>query len=322
MDDRRANDLVDRVRHSCDRLVGEAQLLRIDDDRLRSVGRMLREPDADDAGSNAGSDAASNAPSTAPLVDPTLVFALDAINFGSGYHDVVRKRPGLSGARTMAAALTDYVSWTGPLTPTRLQAFTAVDCSQIFGQELDGGALEELMRSFASALQGLGHWLDAKGGTDGAIAAADGSAVRLATSLTEMAPFDDRSPVPGSTPTVVEFYKRAQITAADLARDSGVAFDDLDRLTAFADNLVPHVLRVEGALVYDDELAATIDRGELLPAGGRAELEIRAAGVVAVERLSEWTGERPMDIDLALWERGGTPRMKAVRRHRTRSLFY
>ena len=40
------------------------------------------------------------------------------------------------------------------------------------------------------------------------------------------------------------------------------------------------------------------------------------AGVVAVERLSEWTGSRPMDIDLALWERGGAPRFKAVRRHR------
>ncbi len=308
------NDLVDRVRRSCAHLVDRATLVHIDDDRLRSLAASLEIPAAPD-GVPLGDSRSKT--------DPTLVFALDAINFGSGYHDIVRKRPGLSGARTMAASLTDYVSWTGPLSSERLQRITAADCSQIFGQELDDGSLEELMRSFASALQDLGHWLEARGGAEGAIAAANGSAVALADSLTAMPMFDDRSTIPGQAPgATVEFYKRAQITAADLARDAGVAFDDLARLTAFADNLVPHVLRVTGALTYDRDLEATIDRGELLPAGGRAELEIRAAGVVAVERLSAWTGRRAMDIDLALWELGGEPRVKAVRRHRTRSVFY
>ncbi len=53
--------------------------------------------------------------------------------------------------------------------------------------------------------------------------------------------FDDRG-----------FYKRAQITPSDLALAGVAEFDDLDRLTIFADNLVPHVLRVDGVLRYED----------------------------------------------------------------------
>ena len=75
----------------------------------------------------------------------------------------------------------------------------------------------------------------------------------------------------------VPFLKRAQITASDIG-----TFDDLDQLTLFADNLIPHVLRVEGVLVLDDALARTVDAGELLEAGGQAETELRAAAVHAV----------------------------------------
>ena len=49
--------------------------------------------------------------------------------------------------------------------------------------------------------------------------------------------FDDRG-----------FYKRAQIAANDLHLAGVVDFADIDRLTIFADNLVPHVLRLDGVL--------------------------------------------------------------------------
>ena len=94
-----------------------------------------------------------------------------------------------------------------------------------------------------------------------------------------MAMFDDRG-----------FYKRAQIVAADLALAGVASFADLDRLTIFADNLVPHVLRCEGILVYDESLAARIDAGELLPPGG-PEREIRACAVHACELISARTGD-------------------------------
>ena len=51
---------------------------------------------------------------------------------------------------------------------------------------------------------------------------------------------------------------------------AGVAsFPDVDGLTVFADNLIPHVLRLDGALVYASELAELVDSGRELPAAGR-----------------------------------------------------
>ena len=52
------------------------------------------------------------------------------------------------------------------------------------------------------------------------------------------------------------YYERAQLAAADLSlafdgRGLG-RFDDLQNLTIFADNLVPHVLRVDNILIYPE----------------------------------------------------------------------
>ena len=44
--------------------------------------------------------------------------------------------------------------------------------------------------------------------------------------------------------------KRAQIAAADLALAGIAPADDLPELTLFADNLVPHVLRIDGVLEF------------------------------------------------------------------------
>ena len=65
---------------------------------------------------------------------------------------------------------------------------------------------------------------------------------------TEMPFFDDRG-----------YYKRAQIATNDLHLAGVVDFPDIARLTVFADNLVPHVLRLDGVLQYSDELAELID---------------------------------------------------------------
>src|ERR671910_574416 len=143
------------------------------------------------------------------------------------------------------------------------------------------------------------------------VAEAGGSAERLASMLAAGMPFYDDA----------GFWKRAQIVPNDLALAGVARFDDLDRLTIFADNLVPHVLRVDGVLRYDPSLEARIDVGELIPPG-REEREIRGCAVHACELLSERLGMPPRVIDTALWTRGQAPRYKAVPRHRTRTVFY
>jgi hypothetical protein len=115
------------------------------------------------------------------------------------------------------------------------------------------------------------------------------------------------------------FYKRAQITANDLQLAGVADFPDIDRLTIFADNLVPHVLRLDGVLVYDDELAARVDNRIELPQGGEHEVEIRACAVHACEQLAARAGVAPATLDNWLWNRGQS---YGGRPHITRTVFY
>ena len=117
------------------------------------------------------------------------------------------------------------------------------------------------------------------------------------------------------------FYKRAQIVPANLALAGVASYPDLDRLTIFADNLVPHVLRCDGILRYDPRLAAHIDAGRQLRPGPQ-EAEIRACAVVACEELSARLGVAPRTLDSWLWNRGQGAEYKALPRHRCRCVFY
>jgi hypothetical protein len=166
------------------------------------------------------------------------------------------------------------------------------------------------MALFAQALRELGRFLDGRRALD-VVAEARGSALRLAELLsTGMTMWHDAG-----------FYKRAQIAGSDLALGGVAEFGDLDALTIFADNLVPHVLRCEGVLVYDPRLAAHIDAGRLVRPGPQ-EREIRGCAVHACALIAKRTGMTERDIDNALWYRGQRPEYKARPRHRTRSVYY
>jgi len=232
-------------------------------------------------------------------------FTLDAINFGSGWFPTLRKRPGSSGYFTVAWALTDRFREAGAWTNAELRALGAADVAAVLGQD----ARHELMDLFARGLRDLGAFLGDRRPLD-VVGEAGGSAARLAELLTEMPFFQDEG-----------FWKRAQITANDLYLAGIAEFDDLDRLTIFADNLVPHVLRVDGVLRYSPDLAARIDRQELLPPG-EEEREIRACAVHACEQIAAGLGIPPRDLDVMLWSRGQKPAYKARPRHRTRTVFY
>ncbi len=264
--------------------------------------------------------------------DDTVAFflTLDAINFGSGYFPQLHKRPGLSGYFTIASCLNDYFESHGRLTAPQLAQLTPRECTRIFGQESCSVPIAELMQLFADALNDLGRYLlqGFHGSFVGLVESAGTSAERLAELLIEMPYFQDVSRYGDLD---VPFYKRAQITSADL----WIAFDgqgpghfeDIDRLTIFADNLVPHVLRVDGILHYDEDLAARIDGGELIPSGSAAEVEMRACALHAVELTSaelRTSGHNvpPMKLDYLLWHRGQEPHYKARPRHRTRTIYY
>ncbi|MGH2914663.1 MAG: queuosine salvage family protein [Solirubrobacteraceae bacterium] len=243
---------------------------------------------------------------------------LDAVNFGSGWFPTVRKRPGLSGARTIAAALDERFEARGPWSAEELIRLNAGTLAPILGQ--DPG--HELIALYAASLNDLGEQLRAHHGGSFAAAldAAGGSAVTLARMLGGWPCFADRSKLHGIE---LPFLKRAQIAAADLHRAGAARFADLHRLTMFADNLVPHVLRLDGVLRFAPALVARIERGELIAHGSREEIEIRACAVHAVELLVRaGAGTSAVVLDQALWQRGQLPRYKATPRHRSRCTGY
>lgn len=258
-----------------------------------------------------------------------FVLTLDSINFGSGYFPYLRKLPGRSGYFTIAAALTERFRNHGPWSATELVALTPQYCAEVFGQTMSD-PVAELMRLYARALNDLGTFLRRRHGGSfrRLVAAARGKGTRLVQELIHMPLFYDVAHYDSIT---VPFYKRAQLTAADLALafngEGPGAFDDLDTLTIFADNLVPHVLRCDGVLVYSASLSDAVDGGTLIPAGSAQEVEIRACAVQAVECLVESLhriGKRAtaMELDHLLWNRGQSPVYKARPRHRTRTPFY
>ena len=234
------------------------------------------------------------------------VLTLDTINFGSGWFPTLRKPGGMSGYFTIATALSERFRAHGPWSAAELRRLEATDVARVLGQDEH----HELIALYAQALRDLGRFLGHRGALD-VVEAAEGSAERLAEALaTGMPFFDDRN-----------YYKRAQITASDLALAGVADFDDLHRLTIFADNVVPHVLRVDGVLSYHTELAERIDRGDLLPPG-LDEREIRACAVHACELIAAELGVAPRTLDGWLWNRGREPRYKELPRHRTRTVFY
>jgi len=321
-------DPLDSLRRAVARVGERARSVRLVHERLTPYAQELL---AEGALERIRSGAAHPGPTNEhPEVVAGRVIALDTINFGSGWHPVVRKRLGRSGAVNMANALTRWLATQGAVEARLLARLDTDRAHQIFDQPHDDGPVDELMALFTVALNDLGHLVVERYDSSftGLVEAAGRSAATMVDLLTEMPFFRDLSTYDGED---VPFHKRAQLVSADLHRAFGGSelgrFDDLHRLTAFADNLVPHVLRLDGVLVYDDDLLERIDRGQLVVAGSAEEVEIRALGVHAVEGLRTTFAELGHDVpswqlDELLWERGAGVPYKAVPRHRARSVFY
>jgi hypothetical protein len=284
--------LPDRVRAHCAAVAASATLVTIDLDACSYEGGV------------SGLDPARHFLEGAPEEVARYVLALDAVNFGSGWFAQLG-----TDTDALTERLTAFARSRGGVWSARdLRALTAAEVAAVLGLPAD----LVLTGLYAAGLGDLGAWLGERSALQ-AIGDAGGSAARLAESLAQMPLLADHG-----------YYKRAQITAADLAWAGVAAFDDVDDLTVFADNLLPHVLRVDGVLRYAPSLAAAVDAGAWLEPGGREETELRACAVDACERLAARAGVAPRVLDNWLWNRGLEQRYAAgtMRPHRTRTSFY
>jgi hypothetical protein len=294
----------DDIRDAAARVAGHARSVRIVEAAVEPYARTL----------------ASASPPAPDLEGATLEqraafsLTLNAINFGSGWFPTLRKQDGRSGYRTVEAGLREH----GPWRADALAAMSAEEIAVATGQDPE----HELMGHYARHLRELGVRVrDEHGGSFLALArSGEGSAARLAAYLGSWPTWRDVSVYDGFE---VPFFKRAQIAAADLAIAGIAPVDDLGALTLFADNLVPHVLRIDGVLEFDPDLVARIDAEELIEHDSPEEVEIRACALHAVELLVAAHGDTTATaVDNVLWNRGAAPRYKAHPRHRARTTDY
>ena len=194
---------------------------------------------------------------------------------------------------------------------------------------IDSSVLVELtgelpiMERRADALRELGRLVLAEPGGD-LKRLVPRSAVDLARLLSEkLESYADFATYRGRR---IPLLKRAQIAAADLWGAGAADFADVAELTCFPDYKLPQVLRHTGALVYSDRLARRVDDWRELAAGEAAEVEIRAATVVAVEEIRDRVAAAGRDllaveVDWILWAH--SQGLFPVRPyHRTRTVFY
>jgi hypothetical protein len=304
---------MDELREACAAVAGQARHVAILTEAIPVYAAKLRA---------AADPTPQPAPATPAEREARAAYwlTMNAINFGSGWFPTLRKRDGLSGYNTIAAGLRDQFDHHGGWTGAQLTQLDAAILGPVLGQAPD----HELMALYADSLRDLGeHVTNEHGGRFAAVSdAAGGSAVTLARHLGSWPSFADTSDY---AEMHLPFLKRAQIAAADLHRAGVGEFADLPRLTMFADNLVPHVLRLDGILLFDPGLVARIERAELIEHGSPEEVEIRACAVHAVELLVAAGPEPRLSaavVDQLLWERGQLPQYKASPRHRSRCTAY
>lgn len=313
MPPRSAESLPDRVRAACAWVAGEARSVRIVENGIGAYAHDLSstpEPPPDPRTQLLEGDRETLA---------AFTICLNAINFGSGWWPTIEKRPGLSGYSTIAAGVVERFRSEGAWSAAELSSLDATAVAATLDQDPD----HPLMERFAASLRDAGsHVLTEHDGCfEAVVDAAKGSAAALAEMLAGWEAFADVSIY---REREVPFFKRAQLAAADLDRGGVASFLDRVRLTAFADNLVPHVLRVDGIMRLDPALEAKLEAEELLEHDSPGEIELRACAVHTVELLCAARGDAlsPPEIDSILWNRGREPRYKAVPRPRSRNTAY
>jgi putative queuosine salvage protein len=146
--------------------------------------------------------------------------------------------------------------------------------------------------------------------------------------VTEFPRFNDVSSYEGFT---VKFYKLPQLAIwflyCSLGKSGKFRVEDLDKMTAFADYIVPVALRLHGMVSYSEELEQAINTHQMIARDSSWEIEIRAHCIYATALLAEEInklrapGQRALvpQIDARLWTHFHTTSWP---HHLTRTIMY
>lgn len=258
------------------------------------------------------------------------VLVLDTLNFGSGYESYLRKEGWEfvddSFYFTFSTRLKEYFEQNGIIEAQTLSHIQLEDTARILKLNINQAYSFDFARIATLALREFGQEVEKYYGGSyiSFVQRAAGHAESLVGNLSHLTYFNDVHNYKG---VPIPFYKRAQITAADLhlayGRLGQGLFSDIDSLTMFPDNSVPHILRRKGVLEYTTKLAQKIDGGMLLASGSEEEIEIRACAGHVVELIAKAKNMTSMDVDHILWHANeAASKEDEMKPHQTICSFY
>jgi hypothetical protein len=259
------------------------------------------------------------------------VLTLESVNFGSGYKPHLMEEGwefiDHSLYYTMASRLKRRFQEQEPFTPLALSHITLDECCTVFGFDKAKPYSRQLAELFVLSMQELGRAIldNYDNSFTTFVEDSRGSAERLVRNLSHLSRFNDMHTYHGFS---IPFLKRAQLAAAVLDIEyerlgEPHLFNDLNRLTIFADNDVPHAFHIDGLLEYSDNLRCRIAQKQEIPSGSDEEIEIRACAGHIAELLAKEKNMKPSDIDFILWHcSADDPKYRETPSHRTLSRFY
>lgn len=212
-------------------------------------------------------------------------------------------------------------SW---LDPVFLRIVKLEDVSRL----LAGQGELQLLDERRIAINELGLGLKDKGSAMGIIGDAKKDVIGFVDLVIKTFPsFKDEAVFRGEK---VGFYKRAQILAMDLnlvlSQHRIIPFNNIDKLTAFADYKLPQLFRDEEVFIYSNELGDRIDSGDLIEKDSKEEIEIRGATIFAVESLRNSLLDLGVNLsspvlDNILWTEAKA-RHNMKMHHLTKTIYY
>ena len=240
---RKPEPVLETLRAQCARVMAQADHVHVHADKIAEYARFVLDTYPVITEHDEHHYVSKDAEKTA-----AYIIALDSINFGSGYF-----RAADIEYRDIAGGLKRAFE-RGELDTAEKWAKAGAGDFYALLDRPRSPVLDELVALFVKHLSATGRNMmaDYGGRALNLLEAAGHSAATLVDILATWPEFRDISTYKGQG---VPFLKRAQIMAAHLELTGIPQFTDMDALTIFADNMLPHVLRCDGILEYAPALA-------------------------------------------------------------------
>lgn len=320
--------VLDAVRSSCEASLSSSCTVRLVPARLSELASQLQAADVKEAPKGVVFPVKFD-----DMESEVNLLALHRLlNFGSGYAPALQRQVQRSADDAMLYGVLGMQLGAPRLDAAYLASFSHFSVNTFFGldarverelmpgiMQLVPGPLAPLVDSIVSVVsetgrrvQEAGHrslgalvvaLLRSQGGSEGSPPQAS---VFIRDLVDVLQVFDDSAVADEAGGACWQWQRRAQLLAADIWGRWGAScaplcgFSDVDRLTGDSGAELAAVLRRLGVLELEEELAARIDAQQELPPG-RDERALRAAAVVAVDRLAAAVGGGVTPYDVSAY---------------------